>query len=143
MHALVIDGLIRDVFARLPASARTLASGETITPVGAWTQEQAEACGFLAVVETPRPDDTDTDTHDWWVRLVEGIPTTVWDRRAKTPDEIVATNRSEIEASVEGMLTDLDALIAADAVPETAVSDLARNQRRIIRYLFGRLETAD
>lgn len=50
--------------------------------------------GIFEVVETTRPADTDTTTHDRTVELVAGVPTVVWTQRAKTDDELVADRQA-------------------------------------------------
>lgn len=53
------------------------------------------ARGWIEVVETPRPADTDTGTYDSDVQLVEGIPTRVWVYRDWTEAEIISRMEAE------------------------------------------------
>ena len=64
------------------------------------------AQGWHEIVETPRPDDTATTTHDRSIALVEGVPTVVWVARDKTPDEIEQEARF---VSIEDRLARIEA----------------------------------
>lgn len=102
-YALVIDNTIEAVQGRLPRGAD--ADGQWIEPV---TEQNAASCGWLPVVDVPRPADTDTDTHDRTVELVNGTPTVVWTARPWTPDELLSRARQ----TTSDTLTDLQAINA-------------------------------
>ena len=75
--------------------------------------------GWVPVVETPRPDDTDTVKHDEKVELVDGVPTQTWMPRDLTAEEIEAANASTVSlALAEGMVAD-------KALVEAAITALA------------------
>lgn len=101
---------------------RKTSDGFLLTPPeGGWTEELAALCGFVPVVDTPRPDDTATTTHDRSVELVNGTPTVLWTQRAKTADELAAVqqeqHRSTLDQAIADAITDLLALAEYPAIP--------------------------
>jgi len=112
MHAQIIDGTI--------VATRATPTG------GAWEDDQwldftdaetlaawEERHGYTLVVETPRPDDTDTTKHDESVVLVDGVPTQTWTARPWNADEIAAREariqREATRTAVKAIITDLKA----------------------------------
>ena len=74
------------------------------------TDEQLAQHGWHPVTRTPRPDDTDEQTHDWSVELVDGLPVETWTPRAWTPQE--ESDRAEDAArldSIEDRLVRIEA----------------------------------
>ena len=64
MYALIQSGAITAT-GQAPRGARRLDTGQWVTPpADGWTPELLAACGWLPVVETPRPADTKTTTSD-------------------------------------------------------------------------------
>lgn len=144
MHALVINGIIEAV-GTLPQSARRLDNDEWVMGLTTAPTELVEACGWFPVVDTARPADTPTTTHDRSVELVNGAPTVTWTARDKTADELEvsthADNRSAIDAAITQALTRLQQLIdapAVDAVPAgtmttAQLSTVARSMRDAVQ----------
>lgn len=62
-------------------------------------QHDPRDAGWVEVVETTRPDDTDTHTHDSTVELVDSVPTRAWTPRPWTADEIAW--RAETDARLD------------------------------------------
>ena len=83
------------------------------------------ARGWLPVVDTPRPDDTDTTTHDYSVQLVAGVPTVTWTPRPWTINErsqrAQLDNLAERVARIEAKLWPPQ----PDTTPSTDVPTLA------------------
>ena len=77
------------------------------------------ARGWLPVVETPRPADTDTTTHDYSVELVAGLPVVTWTPRPWTPEEMVS--RAEQAARLALATVEGSAAMAAGAGESPAV----------------------
>jgi hypothetical protein len=144
MYAHIIDGTIEAVQGRLPKGANL--DGLWIEPV---TDDNAAACGWHAVVDTARPDDTSTDTHDRSVELVDGTPTVVWTSREWTPDELAARAAQANDATLRARVADaLDANRSFLAVesPTNAqtlaqVKALTRQTQALIRLVTA--QTAD
>lgn len=78
--------------------------------------ELLTSLGWLPVVETPRPTDTATDTHDYSVEFVGGVPTVTWTPRPWTADELVQreyeANRVALREDTATELIKLDEAIA-------------------------------
>jgi len=124
------------------------------------------AIGWLPVITTPRPADTDTTTHDHSVELVAGKPTEVWTARPKTQLEIdqataqanQATITTESYANVDKLIAAVEALNVITAMtnaeinanPAAVIKDLAREAKTIARQVnhgartvSGRLDSTD
>jgi hypothetical protein len=122
--------------------------------------------GWLPVVTTPRPPDTATDTHDYSVALVGGVPTEVWTPRPWTPVELegreAAANTTQMVAESDESVDKLVAVIEAlnlltdqtnatiNANPASFIKDLARECKTIARQAnrearltSGRTESTD
>jgi hypothetical protein len=113
MFALVVNNAIQAV-GRLPDSARRLDSGQWVLGLPTASAAIQQACGWFAVTDTPRPADTSTTTHERDVVLVSGVPTVRW---TSVPKSTQAINRATIDSQIAAALAELDALIAAPAVP--------------------------
>lgn len=151
MYALVINGTIQST-GRLPESARRLDTGEWVMGLPDAPPSLVAATGWAEVVDTARPADTATTTHDRSVELVNGTPTVVWTERAKTADETQAETRqandATIRSQVETHMSDLAAITGSSgtltgAQLSNAVRVLARGQRRLIRLAVGLLDGTD
>jgi PAS domain-containing protein len=75
------------------------------------------AAGWVAVVETDRPDDTDTHTWASSVELVAGVPTRTWTQVDKPPqappsadDRLAAVAAAVAEAAEVETIADMEAL---------------------------------
>lgn len=116
MFARVVGAAVIDITSRLPTAARRLSDGAWLCPPdGQWTTPQAESCGWHAVVDTPRPDDTPTTTHDRTIDLVGGVPTVVWTERALTAQEVAARDLVTAQAVYDRAL----GLLAPDELAAT------------------------
>ena len=101
LYALTTDGQTVTTTATLPPTgARRLDTGAWVTPpADGWTPALLAACGWLPVVEVPRPADTATHTSDWApVALVAEVPTQQWTVRPWTAEELAA--REQADASI-------------------------------------------
>ena len=159
MHAQIIDGTI--------VATRATPSG------GAWEDEQwldfsdpatlaawEARHGYVRVVETPQPKDTDTTKHDEKVVLVDGVPAQQWKSRPWNTAEVAeraarlarAADREAVRALIDGINASIDEAKAAkaaaqavlDAVAPTTVpqvwarvKDLARATRDTDNALIG------
>ena len=131
-----------------------------------WESDIVGPHGWLEVVTTPRPPDTDTITHDYSVELVAGVPTEVWTSRPKTPDEVAAAEssanttqmRTESDEAVDKLILVVEAFNAITALtnadinanPAAVIKDLARECKTIARQAnrearmtSGRTESTD
>jgi hypothetical protein len=86
-YALIDNGQIESVGA-LPVAARRQDTGEWVMGLRDAPVDLQQATGWFEVVDTVRPDDTPTTTHDRSVELVAGTPTVVWTERNKTQPEL-------------------------------------------------------
>ena len=130
LYAYTTDGTI-DQIGRLPA----LWLGPTRWhdwrgDPEAWATQPAD-WGWLPVVETDRPADTDT-TSDGSVQLVAGVPTRVWTPRPWTAEELTARDAqaaSEAQRlTVKAIITDLRAeKTRAQAVIDTPNATIKTN----------------
>lgn len=131
-YAYVTSGTIRAVSGRLPNAARRIDNQRWVLGFPDAPVELREACGWFAVVDAVRPDDTPTTTVDRSVELVAGTPTVVWTVRPWTVEELAArqadTNRTTIESAIAAALAELDALIAAPAVGNVPAGTLSTAQ---------------
>ena len=93
-YAYIADSVIHAV-GRLPQSARRLDTQEWVLGLADATVALQEACGWYAVADTTRPDDTPTTTHTRTVELVAGVPTVVWTERPLTDDEQFARQQAQ------------------------------------------------
>ena len=106
-YAYVDNGQIESVGA-LPVAARRQDTGEWVMGLRDAPVSFQQATGWFEVVDTVRPDDTPTTTHDRTVELVAGTPTVVWTERDKTQTELDAeaaqadreTKRSNYQGAV-------------------------------------------
>lgn len=78
--------------------------------------------GWLPLVETSRPADTETVTFDYSVEVIDEQPTEVWTERPWTEDELagkqVAILKREQEAAMAALVPEqTDALLGATAPP--------------------------
>lgn len=106
-YALVIDDTIQKVGA-LPKSARRLDNQAWVMGLPDADTATQQATGWFEVVDTTRPDDTATTTHDRSIELVGGVPTVVWTERDKTEDELnppptVEEQLAEVTAALEAL----------------------------------------
>lgn len=74
--------------------------------------------GWVPVVETPRPVDTETVKHDEKVKLVDGVPTQTWTARPWNAAEV--TERDEQAAAAAKVIEDRAILDAITYLSTTA-----------------------
>ena len=147
-YALIQSGTITAT-GQLPRGARRLDTGQWVTPpTDGWTPELLAACGWLPVVEVPRPADTDTHTSDPApVALVAGVPTQQWAVRPWTEAELAANAEQAAyaaqRATVKAIINDLRAEKARaqtvidtpnatiNTSPAPHIKDVARAAKRI------------
>lgn len=137
-----------DAVGPLPRAARRLDTGQWVTPPpDGWTDTLAAACGWLPVVESPRPADTATDTYDPAYAVTGSSVTQSWTPRPWTAEELAAqAEAAAYEArrlTVKAIIADLQAeKTRAQAVigtpnatiktnPAPYVVDVARAAKRI------------
>lgn len=121
--------------------------GERDWDLRGMSDPELAALGWLPVVETPRPPDTDTTTFDLTYGLVSGQPTEVWTARPWTPPEqqarTEAKNRDTLMADIEaniatlkGEIDKLNVIIntansTINASPAAYIKDTARSAKSI------------
>lgn len=88
-YAQVTDGTITAV-GGLPNAARRLDDGAWVLGLRDAPTRLVEACGWLPVVDTPKPPESDTTVHTRSVELIAGTPTVMWIGRLKTADELAS-----------------------------------------------------
>jgi hypothetical protein len=131
-----------------------------------WEAEILAPHGWLPIVTTPRPPDTDTTTHDYSVELVAGEPTEVWTPRPWTEIELdqreASANTTQMIAEQDESVDKLVAVVEAlnvitamtnadvNANPAAVIKDLARECKTIARVAnrearmtSGRTESTD
>lgn len=149
MYALVVNNQIQKTQGRLPSSAHNLETGELVCPHnGEWTKDEHEACGWFAVVETVKPDDTATHTFIQSRELVNGVPTVVWTQRAFTTDENTSkeqeVNRTTISEQVDIALANnrifLQRVSPSNGQILDQVRDLTIQMNKLIRLVTNRLD---
>jgi hypothetical protein len=86
-YALVDNGQIESV-GPLPVAARRQDTSEWVMGLRDAPVDLQQATGWYEVVDTARPADTPTTTHDRTVELAAGTPTVVWTERNKTQTEL-------------------------------------------------------
>ncbi len=132
MHALIENNVI--------TATRVAPAG------GAWEDDQwldfadptilsewEKRHGWVPVVETPRPADTDTTKHDEKVVLVDGVPVQQWKSRPWNAAEIAerddrlarAADREAVRALVAGINASIDDARAAKAAAQAVIDAVA------------------
>ena len=71
-----------------PPTEGELPGGRTVSGITPDNTTMLAACGWHPVTPTPRPDDTDTTTHDRSVTNIDGTWTVTWTKRDLTVDEM-------------------------------------------------------
>lgn len=71
-----------------PPTEGTLPDGRTVSGITPTNLDMLAACGWHPVTDTPRPDDTDTDTYERSIVNEAGTWTVVWTPRPWTADEV-------------------------------------------------------
>ena len=89
--------------------------------------------GWVPVVETPRPDDTETVKHDEKIELVDGVPVQQWKSRPWNAAEVAerdarlarAVDREAVRALVDGINASIDEAKAAKAAAQAVIDAVA------------------
>lgn len=97
-----------------PPTEGELPDGRTVSGITPDNTTMLAACGWHPVTDTPRPDDTDTTTHDRSVAEIDGTWTVVWTKRDLTADEMTppvpdpyAARIADLEATNAARIADL------------------------------------
>ena len=109
MFARVVNGEVEYGFVGpLPSRAQRLADGEWIEPPnGEWTLDLAASCGWLPVVQTPRPEDTREVRYIPAPPIVQnGFPVQQWASRPWTSGEIRVNRRWMVRLAARDSLVD-------------------------------------
>jgi hypothetical protein len=102
--------------------------------------------GWLVIVATERPPNTDLTTFDYSVQLVGGVPTEVWTERPWTAEELAA---SESQQNVSQMTAEqsesVDKLVLVvenlNAITDMTNADINANPAAIIKDVARELKT--
>lgn len=128
LYALTTDGVTVTTTATMPPTgARRLDTGAWVTPpADGWTDALAAACGWLPVVESPRPADTATDTHEPTYTRDGATVVQTWTPRPWTANELAAQatdstrrtlDQKVRDAVVKGGTLDVSLGTPADVAP--------------------------
>jgi hypothetical protein len=145
VFALVVDGQIRST-GSLPRSARRLDTQEWVMGLASAGTVLQEACGYMVVVEPPRPPITALETFDPdTFQLLVGVPTRIYHVRNKTQAELDAeaaavtaeAERDDARAAIAQLDTFLAIGTPTNAQVLAVVRLLARVAKRLIRDAIG------
>jgi hypothetical protein len=111
-----------------------------------WESEVIGPHGWLPIVTAARPPDTDTDTHDYSIQLVDGVPTEVWTQRPWGQVELDAqeanANTAEMVAESDTTVDKLIAVVEAlNAITDTPNATINQNPAAIIKNLARECKT--
>ena len=89
--------------------------------------------GWVPVVESPQPKDTETVKHDEKVVLVDGVPTQQWKARPWNTDEVAerdarlarAADREAVRALVDEINASIDKTKTAKAAAQAIINAVA------------------
>jgi hypothetical protein len=146
-YARVIDGAVESETGALPDGAERLDTGEWVLGLPDAPVDVQRATGWHEVDDTPRPDDTDTTTHDRTLTLVGDTPTVTWVERPKTQAELDAATASANHSNiVTNLNADMAAMQATIDTPNATINanpaSYIKSQARMLRRL-GRLALND
>lgn len=99
-----------------PPTEGTLPDGRTVSGITPTNLDMLAACGWHPVTDTPRPDDTDTTTHERSIANEAGTWTVVWTPRPWTADELAA--RTPQPSADERLEVLVDALAKATTLAQ-------------------------
>lgn len=102
--------------------------------------------GWLPVIATSRPPDTATDTSDYAIVLVDGVPTEQWTERPWTQAELdaqeAAANTAEMISSSDPAVDKLIAVIEAlNAITDMTNANINANPAAVIKSLTRECKT--
>lgn len=111
-----------------PPTEGELPDGRTVSGITPTNLDMLAACGWHPVTDTPRPDDTDSTTHDRTLARIDGVLVEQWTERPWTADELAARNAppptdrvAVLEAQNAALLADLAKATTLAAVRAAAV----------------------
>lgn len=113
-----------------PPTEGELPDGRTVSGITPTNTTMLAACGWHPVTDTPRPDDTDTTTHDRTVTEIDGTWTVTWTKRDRTADEMAPPEPDRVaalEAQNAALIADLSkaTTLAQVRAAATKAADLA------------------
>lgn len=127
-YAHVTDGTV-DQFGNPPATAEVDGRWHDLRPRD---PDVLAIAGWYDVVETPRPADTDTTTHDVSYTFDGDSVNQTWTQRPWTVDELeqrrLAANAEAIGQAIAAAIAKLDTLIAAPALATVPAGTLTTAQ---------------
>ena len=77
--------------------------GRTVSGITPTNITMLAACGWHPVIDTPRPDDTDTTTHDRSVAEIDGTWIVVWTKRYLTADEMAPPPPDPLDTLIDDL----------------------------------------
>lgn len=86
-----------------PPTEGQLPDGRTVSGITPTNITMLAACGWHPVIDTPRPDDTDTTTHDRSVAEIDGTWIVVWTKRDLTADEMAPPPPDPLDTLIDDM----------------------------------------
>lgn len=107
-----------------PPTEGTLPDGRTVSGITPTNHEMLAACGWHPVTPTPRPDDTDTTTHDRTVGRVDGVWVEQWTARPWTDDELTARTPAPSDADRIAALEATNAELLAALAKATTLAQI-------------------
>lgn len=132
---------------RRPGSGeRRIDNDEWITPLGGvWSLELAALCGFVPIVRTPAPADTDVVFYTRSILVVDDVPTEEWTATNRSVDDIAVrvgeNNRLALEVKLRTNLqtnkTYLALVSPSNAQVVAHTKALTRQINALIRHTLG------
>jgi hypothetical protein len=111
-----------------------------------WESEIVGPHGWLPIVTTPRPLDTATDTFDYSVELVDGVPTETWTQRPMTQAELdareAATNTTQMVSESDEAVDKLVLVVEnLNLITDMTNAEINQNPAAIIKDVARELKT--
>ena len=111
-----------------------------------WENEVIGPHGWLPIVHVDRPPDTASDTFDYSLALIDGVPTEVWTQRPWTPEELAsqesAANTTQMVAESDESVDKLVAVVEAlNAITDLTNAEINANPAAIIKELTRECKT--
>lgn len=110
------------------------------------TDAELAELGWLVVVTTERPPNTDTTTFDYSVELIGGVPTEVWTERPWTAEELAAAESADNVSQMTAEQSEsVDKLILVvenlNAITDMTNAEINQNPAAIIKDVARELKT--
>lgn len=119
MYAHIANGQITQTRHTLP---QTWEHDGTLWDIRPGQHNPADA-GWHEVIDTPRPADTDTTTHESTIELIDGVPTRVWASRPWSDEEIASRVEAAAIADLDARLRAVEAHLWPPAAPDAPADD--------------------